>query len=130
MRCVIDCIEFNYEAPMDHARQRNVCPSYKYHTTFKVLIAFTPNGRVCLIYDLYDCDIDDVTITAKCGILDHIEPWISCRLIRILQFKIFCMKNRQQLEYQHFWQQTQFDKGRGNGNQAHCKSTYTYRKIQ
>ena len=47
-------------------------------------------------------NIYDVTITAKCGILDHIEPWISSWLIRILQFKTFCMKNRQQLEYQHF----------------------------
>ena len=102
MRCLIDCIEFNYQAPMDYARQGNVCPSYKHHTIFKALIAVTPNDRACFTSYLYEGNIDDVTITAKCGILDHIEPWISCWLIRILQFKIFCMENRQQLEYQHF----------------------------
>ena len=74
MSCLIDCIEFNYQAPMDCARQGNVCPSYKHQTTFKALIAVTPNDKACFTSDLYEGNIDDVTITAKCGILDHIEP--------------------------------------------------------
>ena len=59
MRCLIGCIEFNCQAPMDYARQGNACPSYKHHTTFKALIAVTPNGKACFISDLYEGNIDN-----------------------------------------------------------------------
>ena len=74
VRCLIDCTEFFCQTPRDYARQGNVYSSYKHHTTFKALIAVTPNGSACFISDLYEGSVDDVTITAKCGILNHIEP--------------------------------------------------------
>eukprot|EP00795_Rhopilema_esculentum_P012140 gene12140-2745_t len=57
----------------NYAQQGNVYSSYKHHTTFKALIAVTPNGAACFVSDLYEGSIDDVSITKKCGIIDHIE---------------------------------------------------------
>eukprot|EP00794_Sanderia_malayensis_P010598 gene10598-11719_t len=74
VRCLIDCTEFFCQTPRDYARQGNVYSSYQHHTTFKALIAVTPNGSACFISDLYEGNTDDVTITEKCGILDYIHP--------------------------------------------------------
>lgn len=73
IRCSIDCTEFFVQTPRNYSQQGNVYSSYKHHTTFKALIAVTPNGAACFVSDLYEGSIDDVSITKKCGIIDHIE---------------------------------------------------------
>ena len=73
IRCSIDCTEFFCQTPRDYAKQGNVYSAYKHHTTFKALIAVTPNGSACFVSDLYEGSLDDVAITQRCGILDHIE---------------------------------------------------------
>ena len=73
IRCSIDCTEFFVETPRNYSQQGNVYSSYKHHTTFKALIAVTPNGGACFVSDLYEGSIDDVSITKKCGIIDHIQ---------------------------------------------------------
>ena len=61
------------QTPTNYAQQGNVYSSYKHHTTFKALIAVTPRGAACFVSDLYEGSIDDVEVTKKCGILDHIQ---------------------------------------------------------
>eukprot|EP00795_Rhopilema_esculentum_P005641 gene5641-10866_t len=58
----------------DYAKQGNLYSSYKHHTTFKALIAVTPNGSACFVSDFYEGSLDDVAITQRCGILDYIGP--------------------------------------------------------
>ena len=67
-------VRFFCKTPRNYAHQGNVYSSYKHHATFKALIAVTPNGSACFISDLYEGSIDDVAITSRCGILDHLEP--------------------------------------------------------
>ena len=74
VRCSIDCTEFFCQTPRDYAKQGNLYSSYKHSTTFKALIAVTPNGSACFVSDLYEGSLDDVAITQRCGILDYIEP--------------------------------------------------------
>ena len=74
IRASIDCTEFFCEMPKNYARQGNMYSAYKHHTTFKCLIAVNPNGGACFVSDLYEGNIDDVSIFDKCGLMNHIEP--------------------------------------------------------
>ena len=74
IRCSVDCTEFYVQSPRNYAQQGNVYSAYKHHATFKALIAVLPQGAACFVSDLYEGSIDDVSITAQCGFLDHIEP--------------------------------------------------------
>ena len=74
VRCSIDCTVFFCQTPRDYAKEGNLYSSYKQHTTFKALIAVTPNGSACFVSDLYEGSLDDNAITQRCGILDYIEP--------------------------------------------------------
>ena len=74
VRCSVDCTEFFCQVPRDYAQQGNVYSSYKHHTTMKALIAVTPKGAACFIFDLYEGSVSDVDIFEKCGIIKHIEP--------------------------------------------------------
>ena len=64
---------FFCEVPRNYARQGNIYSANKYHTTMKCLIAVNPNGAACLILDLYEGSIDDVTLFSQCGILNYIN---------------------------------------------------------
>ena len=74
IRASIDRTGFFCEMPKNYARQGNMYSAYKHHTTFKCLIAVNPNGGACFVSDLYEGNVDDVSIFDKCGLMDHIEP--------------------------------------------------------
>ena len=74
MRCLVDCTKFYCQTPRDCARQGFMWSSDKHHTIFKALIAVRPNASSCFTSDLYEGNIDEVTNSEKCGILNYIEP--------------------------------------------------------
>ena len=43
IRCIIDFSEFFCQRPGNFERQGNLYSSYKFHTTFKILVACAPN---------------------------------------------------------------------------------------
>ena len=74
IQACIDCTEFLCQVPRDYAQQGNCYSLYKHHTTMKCLIAVTPNGAACFISDLYEGNIDDVSLFNDCGFLAHVNP--------------------------------------------------------
>ena len=73
IRCSVDCTKFFCEVPQNYAQQGDVYSACKHHTTMKYLNPVNPNGAACFISDLYQGNIDGVTLFSQCDILNYIN---------------------------------------------------------
>ena len=102
IRASIDCTEFRCQSPRNYAQQGNAYSSYKNHTTFKCLIAVTPNGAAGFVSDLYEGSIDDVAMIDKCGIMDIIEAGDEFLVDRGFPVQHLLLKKKRVFSCQHF----------------------------
>ena len=69
---VIDCSEFEIQAPTSFSLKGMAYSDYKSRNTFKALFCITPDGMFSL--DLYPGSKSDNDLTMTCGILDGCQP--------------------------------------------------------
>lgn len=74
IRTVIDCTEFRVQTATNFEQQGNLYSNYKSHTTFKVLVAMSPNGGIMYVSDAFEGSISDKEIVIQSGFLDHLHP--------------------------------------------------------
>ena len=74
VRIILDCAEFEMEAPSSLSLNTMTYSSYKGRNTVKVLFGVTPDGFVSFVSRAYPGSISDNSITIKSGILDMLSP--------------------------------------------------------
>ena len=52
-RCIIGATEVFIQRPQNPTVQQLTFSSYKNHNTFEALIAISPSGAICFIFDLF-----------------------------------------------------------------------------
>lgn len=74
---IIDCSEFELQAPSSFSVQAMTYSEYKSRNTVKALFCITPDGYFSHISQLYPGSKSDNDITMVSGILDQCEPGVS-----------------------------------------------------
>jgi DDE superfamily endonuclease/Helix-turn-helix of DDE superfamily endonuclease len=72
-RVVIDCTEFEMEAPKLMNQKKLTFSSYKSRYTMKSLIGCSPNGVPVFVSDLYGGSLSDKGIVSASGFLEQLE---------------------------------------------------------
>ena len=62
LRTIIDCTEMFFETPSSLEVQALLWSEYKHHSTFKFLVAITPNGAVSWVSPCYGGRTTDIYI--------------------------------------------------------------------
>ena len=75
VRTIIDCTEVFLETPSSLEVQALLWSEYKHHSTFKFLVAITPNGAVSWVSPCYGGRTTDIYIVQDSGFLDILEPY-------------------------------------------------------
>ena len=75
VRCTIDCFESFNATPIGLDLAATMWSEYKYHYTFKVLVAITPNGAVSYVSPAYGGRATDIFIVKDSGFLNLLEPY-------------------------------------------------------
>ena len=73
----IDCTEVHVQSPGNFEAQSNQYSSYISHTTYKFLVAISPNGDILFVSDAFEGSIGDKEIVRLSGFLDFLNPDIS-----------------------------------------------------
>lgn len=74
VRAILDCTEYEIEAPSALSLNAMTYSDYKSRNTVKVLFCITPDGFISHVSKAYPGSISDNAITLKSGILDMCEP--------------------------------------------------------
>ena len=74
---VIDCSEFELQAPTSFSLQGMSYSGYKERNTVKALFCITPDGYFSYVSDLYPGSKSDNDFTLSCGLLDGCPPSVA-----------------------------------------------------
>ena len=74
VRAILDCAEFEMEAPSALSLNAMTYSDYKGRNTVKVLFVVTPDGYISFVSSAYPGSISDNAITLKSGLLDRMDP--------------------------------------------------------
>ena len=77
VRAILDCAEFEMEAPSALSLNAMTYSDYKGRNTVKVLFAVTPDGYISFDSEAYDGSILDNAITLKSKILDMLDTGLE-----------------------------------------------------
>jgi hypothetical protein len=83
------------QQPSNFAAQGNAYSSYKGHTTFKFLVAVTPNGTIVYLSDAFQGSISDKEIVRQSGFLDYLDPGDEVMADRVFFFIKDMLNDRQ-----------------------------------
>ena len=72
VRVILDCAEFEMEAPSSLSLNAMTYSDYKARNTVKVLFGVTPDGYISFVSHAYPGSISDNSITLKSGILNKL----------------------------------------------------------
>ena len=74
VRVILDCAEFEVEAPSALSFNAMTYSDYKGRNTVKVLFGCTPDGYISFVLAAYPGSIADNTVTCRSGILSLLQP--------------------------------------------------------
>ena len=74
---IIDCSEFELQAPSSFSIQAMTYSDYKSRNTMKALFCFTPDGYFSFVSQLYPGSKSDNDSTIQRGILDRCQPGVA-----------------------------------------------------
>ena len=74
---IIDCSEFELQAPTSFSLQGMSYSDYKERNTVKALFGITPDGYFSHVSDLYPGSKNDNDFTLSCGLLDRCPPSVA-----------------------------------------------------
>ena len=120
LRNIIDCTEVFLETPSSLEVQALLWSEYKHHSTFKFLVAITPNGAVSWVSPSYGGRTIDIYIVQDSGFLDIIKPYDT--VMAACGFKI-----KSDLTFHRFF--LLIPPSTSKGNQGTCRDTRETSKV-
>ena len=74
---IIDCSEFELQAPLSFSIQAMTYSDHKSRNTMKALFCIIPDGNFSFVSQLYPGSKSDNDITIQSGILDRFQPGVA-----------------------------------------------------